>query len=83
MDAFKSSTSNRIITLQPELSPVGSSIERRATERLFRPSAEVLTSQAIPAEAWDALEDGDRLGFLRLRAAQLEAVLEGFLSAKL
>ena len=83
IDEFSSSSANRLISMTPGRNQKSSTLDQLMAHPLFPPSREVLESQAITQEAWAALQQGNRLQFLKLRAARISEVVKRFMSKRL
>lgn len=85
VDELASSSANRLMSMASGRKSTSAILEQLAEPGLFAApvSREVLESQAITQEAWSALQNGDRLSFLRLRAARIAEVVNNFLRARL
>jgi len=80
---FSSSSANRLISVTPGRNQKSSTLDQLIANPLFPPSLETLESQAITQEAWAALQQGNRLQFLKLRAARISEVVRNFMSKRL
>ncbi len=79
IDGFAASSANRLISMTVGRSGKNSMLEKFAASPLFPVSREILASQAITQEAWGALQNGEQLQFLRLRATRIAEVVDSFL----
>jgi hypothetical protein len=80
---FSSSSANRLISVTPGRNQKSSTLDELIEHPLFPPSLETLESQAITQEAWAALQQGNRLQFLKLRAARISEVVRNFMRKRL
>jgi Protein of unknown function DUF262 len=84
VDEFMSSSANRLILVGAGRGEVGRILERLDSS-LFQKEqlTEILASQAVSPEAWEALIAGRRLEFLRLRAIRITEVVDEFLKKRI